>query len=47
MKRIKFDEQFFEIDPNETVLQSLLRNNMQVPYGCKAGGMSKLFNALS
>ena len=37
MKRIKFDEQFFEIDPNETVLQSLLRNNMQVPYGCKAG----------
>ncbi len=37
MTRIKFDGQFFETEPSETVLQTLLRNNMQVPYGCRAG----------
>lgn len=37
MTRIKFDNQIFEIEKDETVLQTLLRNNMQVPYGCKAG----------
>jgi len=37
MKRIKFGEQTFETENNETVLNTLLRNNMQVPYGCKAG----------
>jgi NAD(P)H-flavin reductase/ferredoxin len=37
MTRIKFGEQFFEAENNETVLNTLLRNNMQVPYGCKAG----------
>lgn len=37
MARIKFDNQIFETEPNETVLHTLLRNNQQVPYGCKAG----------
>lgn len=37
MARIKFDDQFFETEHDETVLHTLLRNNMQVPYGCKAG----------
>ena len=37
MTRIKFGKQTFETENNETVLNTLLRNNMQVPYGCKAG----------
>jgi len=37
MTRIKFDDQIFETEHDETVLHTLLRNNMQVPYGCKAG----------
>lgn len=37
MTRIKFDEQTFELQNDETVLDTLLRNNVQVPYGCKAG----------
>ena len=37
MTRITFDDQFFETEPSETVLQTLLRHNMQVPYGCRAG----------
>jgi NAD(P)H-flavin reductase/ferredoxin len=37
MTRIRLDDQFFEIEPNETVLDTLLRNNQQVPYGCRAG----------
>ncbi|MEI7839414.1 MAG: FAD-binding oxidoreductase [Methylococcaceae bacterium] len=37
MTRIKFDEQTFETENAETVLHTLLRNNVQVPYGCKAG----------
>lgn len=37
MARIKFDDQIFETEHGETVLHTLLRNNMQVPYGCKAG----------
>jgi NAD(P)H-flavin reductase/ferredoxin len=37
MTRIKFDNQIFETKNNETVLHTLLRNNVQVPYGCKAG----------
>lgn len=37
MARIKFDDQIFETEPDETVLHTLLRNNQQVPYGCKAG----------
>ena len=37
MTRIKFNDQVFETEENETVLHALLRNNVQVPYGCKAG----------
>lgn len=37
MTRIKFDNQIFETEHGETVLHTLLRNNVQVPYGCKAG----------
>lgn len=37
MARITFDDQIFETKPDETVLHTLLRNNQQVPYGCKAG----------
>jgi NAD(P)H-flavin reductase/ferredoxin len=37
MTRIKFDNQIFETENDETVLHTLLRNNQQVPYGCKAG----------
>jgi NAD(P)H-flavin reductase/ferredoxin len=37
MTRIKFDEHTFETESNETVLHMLLRNNVQVPYGCQAG----------
>ncbi len=37
MTRIKFGEHTFETEDNETVLKTLLRNNMQAPYGCKAG----------
>ena len=37
MTRIKFDEQTFVAENNESVLNTLLRNNVQVPYGCKAG----------
>ena len=37
MTRIKFDDQIFETEHNETVLHTLLRNNQQVPYGCQAG----------
>jgi NAD(P)H-flavin reductase/ferredoxin len=37
MTRIKFDDQIFETEHDETVLNTLLRNNQQVPYGCKAG----------
>ncbi len=37
MTRIKFNEQTFETENNETILHTLLRNNVQVPYGCKAG----------
>ena len=37
MTRIKFDDQTFDIENDETVLYTLLRNNVQVPYGCKAG----------
>lgn len=37
MTRIKFDDQIFETEHNETVLHTLLRNNVQVPYGCKVG----------
>jgi NAD(P)H-flavin reductase/ferredoxin len=37
MTRIKFDDQIFETENDETVLHTLLRNNVQVPYGCKAG----------
>jgi NAD(P)H-flavin reductase/ferredoxin len=37
MTRIKFDDQTFTTENDETVLHTLLRNNVQVPYGCKAG----------
>jgi NAD(P)H-flavin reductase/ferredoxin len=37
MTRIKFDEQTFSVESNETVLDTLLRNNLQVPYGCRVG----------
>lgn len=37
MTRIKFDEQTFETENAETVLHTLLRNNVQVSYGCQAG----------
>ncbi len=37
MTRIKFDDQIFESENEETVLQTLLRNNVQMPYGCKTG----------
>lgn len=37
MIRIKFDEQTFVSEKDETVLHTLLRNNVQVPYGCKVG----------
>jgi NAD(P)H-flavin reductase/ferredoxin len=37
MTRIKFNDQVFETKHAETVLQTLLRNNQQVPYGCQAG----------
>lgn len=37
MTRIKFNDQIFEAKHDETVLHALLRNNVQVPYGCKAG----------
>lgn len=37
MTRITFDNQTFETQTDETVLQTLLRNNQQIPYGCKAG----------
>lgn len=37
MTRIKFDEQSFVTENDETVLHTLLRNNVQVPYGCKQG----------
>ena len=37
MTRIKFDEQTFSVDANETVLDALLRNNQQVSYGCRVG----------
>lgn len=37
MTRIKFDEQTFETEGTETILNTLLRNNIQVPYGCRAG----------
>ncbi len=37
MTHIKFDNQIFETENDETVLYTLLRNNVQVPYGCKVG----------
>jgi NAD(P)H-flavin reductase/ferredoxin len=37
MTRITFDDQTFVTEKDETVLHTLLRNNIQVPYGCKAG----------
>jgi NAD(P)H-flavin reductase/ferredoxin len=37
MTQITFDNKTFENENNETVLQTLLRNNVQVPYGCQAG----------
>lgn len=37
MTRIKFDDQTFVTENDETVLHTLLRNNVQVPYGCKVG----------
>jgi NAD(P)H-flavin reductase/ferredoxin len=37
MTRIKFDDQIFETENDETILQTLLRNNVQVPYGCEVG----------
>jgi NAD(P)H-flavin reductase/ferredoxin len=37
MASITFENQTFESQTGETVLQTLLRNNQQVPYGCKAG----------
>lgn len=37
MTRIKFEGQTFAAEANETVLDTLLRNNMQVPYGCRVG----------
>jgi NAD(P)H-flavin reductase/ferredoxin len=37
MTRIKFDDQIFVSENDETILHTLLRNNVQVPYGCKVG----------
>ena len=37
MTRIKFDNQTFTNQNDETVLDTLLHNNVQVPYGCKQG----------
>lgn len=37
MARIKFKDQTVIAENNETVLQSLLRSNIQVPYGCQQG----------
>lgn len=37
MTRIKFEGQTFSVEPNETVLDALLRNNQQVSYGCRVG----------
>ena len=38
MTFIKFNNQTFETENGETVLDALLRNNMQVPYGDTRSG---------
>jgi NAD(P)H-flavin reductase len=37
MKRLTFGDSTFRCQPNETVLETLLRENIQVPNGCRHG----------
>jgi len=37
MSTITFQETDIQLEPNESVLDGLLRNNFDIPHGCKAG----------
>ena len=37
MGKLNFDGNVYSSEPGETVLESLLRKNLDVPYGCQAG----------
>ena len=37
MTRIQFDQQIIELEPDESVLDALLRSDVDIPFSCRAG----------